>query len=155
ARNVVAVVGDKAGDPEPLVSWCERANWPLIAEPHSNARRGPNALRAADAILRNDGFVAHHRPDLVVVAARIGPSRPVQDWLRQTPHIVVSPDGDNWDVTRSARSVLRSDTDAFAALDEANNGADAEWLSAWRTGAQDIAAAIDDVLDATDHLTEP
>jgi 2-succinyl-5-enolpyruvyl-6-hydroxy-3-cyclohexene-1-carboxylate synthase len=154
-RNGVVVVGDNAGDPEPLVSWCGWAGWPLIAEPHSNARYGPNALRAADAVLRDRRFTSAHRPDLVVVVGRIGLSRPLQDWLRDTPHIVVSPDGGNWDVTRCARAVVRCETAGFDGLDVDAHRADPAWLTGWQAAAARAAHAIDDILDATDELTEP
>lgn len=154
-RNAVMVVGDVAGDPGPLVGWCEGAGWPLIAEPHSNARYGPNALRAADAVLRDEAFTSIHRPDLVVVVGRIGLSRQLQDWLRDTPHIVVSPDGGNWDVTRTARAVLRCDPAVLDSLDPTIHQADRAWAAAWRERTAHAAAAIDAALDAEPGLSEP
>ena len=154
-RNAVMVVGDNAGDPEPLVSWCGWTGWPLIAEPHSNARYGGNALRAADAVLRDHRFLADQAPDLIVVVGRVGLSRPVQDWLQNTPHVVISPDGGNWDVTRSAEAVLRCDSAAFDGLETDDHRADPAWSKAWHAKAQRTARRIDEQLDATDQLTEP
>jgi 2-succinyl-5-enolpyruvyl-6-hydroxy-3-cyclohexene-1-carboxylate synthase len=154
-RNAVVVVGDTVADHEPIVWWCEQVGWPLIAEPHSNARRGGSAMRAADAVLRDAAFVQAHRPDLVVVVGRIGLSREVQDWLQNTPHIVVSPDGGHWDVTRSARSVLHTSTFTFERLDPASHRADEDWQSAWLDASQHASLAIDELLDATELLTEP
>jgi 2-succinyl-5-enolpyruvyl-6-hydroxy-3-cyclohexene-1-carboxylate synthase len=154
-RNAVVVVGDTVKDYEPIVWWCEQVGWPLIAEPHSNARRGGSALRAADAVLRDPAFVAEHRPDLVVVVGRIGISRQVQDWLHDTPHIVVSPDGGHWDVTRSARFVLSCSPFAFERLDTASHQADGGWHSAWTEASKGASLAIDALLDSTKVLTEP
>ncbi len=154
-RNAVVVVGDVAQDPVPVVRWCEQVGWPLLAEPHSNARRGPAALRAADAVLRDRDFLAGHAPDLVVVVGRVGLSRPLLDWLGQVPHVVVSPDGGNWDVTRSARAVIRCDTAALDALDVATHRAEPGWSAAWRERAAVAASALDAVLDDEPGLTEP
>ncbi|HEX3897732.1 MAG TPA: 2-succinyl-5-enolpyruvyl-6-hydroxy-3-cyclohexene-1-carboxylic-acid synthase [Mycobacteriales bacterium] len=155
ARNAVVVVGDAVEDYEPIVRWCERVGWPLIAEPHSNARRGGSALRAADALLRDAAFVDAHRPDLVVVVGRIGLSRQALSWLQDTPHVVVSPDGGNWDVTRSARSVLHCSPFTFERLEAASHQADEGWQTAWTDASQRVSHAIDEVLDSTDALTEP
>jgi 2-succinyl-5-enolpyruvyl-6-hydroxy-3-cyclohexene-1-carboxylate synthase len=154
-RNAVVVAGDNAGDPEPLVRWCERAGWPLIAEPHSNARRGPNALRAADALLRDTSFLAAHPPDLVLVAGRIGLSRPVQDWLRSARHIVLSPDGANWDTTRTAERLITARTGDLDAIDAERHRADPAWLTAWMRAAEHAARAIDAAIDTTSALNEP
>src|SRR3954471_17353343 len=62
---LVAGGGLGAGDVEGILQFAENSGWPLIADPHSNARRGV-ALRGVDALLGDDRFVAGHRPDLVV-----------------------------------------------------------------------------------------
>jgi 2-succinyl-5-enolpyruvyl-6-hydroxy-3-cyclohexene-1-carboxylate synthase len=154
-RNAVMVVGDNAGNPESLARWCAATGWPLIAEPHSNARRGTAALRAADAVLRDTAFLDGHVPDLAVVVGRIQLSRPLLEWLARVPHIVVSPDGGNWDVTRAARALLRCGATAFDGLDPAEHQADPAWTATWTGRAASAATAIDTVLDADDSLSEP
>jgi 2-succinyl-5-enolpyruvyl-6-hydroxy-3-cyclohexene-1-carboxylate synthase len=154
-RNAVVVVGDNAGDPIPIARWCEQVGWPLIAEPHSNARLGTSAIRAADAVLRDSDFTATYAPDLVVVVGRVGLSRPLLDWLRETPHLVISPDGGNWDVTRTARAIVRCETSCFDELDPATYRAEADWSAGWQKRAERAAAAIDALLDAEAGLTEP
>jgi 2-succinyl-5-enolpyruvyl-6-hydroxy-3-cyclohexene-1-carboxylate synthase len=152
-RHGVVVVGDVAGDAESAVRWCEEAGWPLIAEPHSNARQGSCALRGVDALLRDAGFVAGHQPDLVLVIGRIGLSRTAQEWLRTVPHVVLSPDGANWDTTRSALEVITASADALDRLEPATYRADPGWLNGWRDTADRAAAAIDTLIGAT--LSEP
>jgi 2-succinyl-5-enolpyruvyl-6-hydroxy-3-cyclohexene-1-carboxylate synthase len=154
-RNAVVVVGDTVEDYEPIAWWCEQVRWPLIAEPHSNARRGGSALRAADAVLRDAAFVDSHRPDCIVVIGRVGLSRQVLTWLQDTPHVVVSPDGGNWDVTRSARAVIHCSPMTFERLDAAGHRADEGWHSSWLDASQRAGAAIDEVLESTDVLSEP
>jgi 2-succinyl-5-enolpyruvyl-6-hydroxy-3-cyclohexene-1-carboxylate synthase len=150
----VVVVGDAAGDPDPIIRWCEDAGWPLVAEPHSNARRGRTALRATDILLRDPDFVAAHQPDLVLVVGRIGLSRAVQDWLRTVHHIVLSPDGGNWDTTRSAAAVLTSSGEALDHVMADAHRADPAWLEGWRTASDRAGAHLDALVDAA-GISEP
>ncbi|MDQ1695795.1 MAG: 2-succinyl-5-enolpyruvyl-6-hydroxy-3-cyclohexene-carboxylate synthase, partial [Frankiaceae bacterium] len=155
ARRGVLVAGDGLGrsDAAAVASLAARAGWPLIAEPHSNARSGSQALRGTDALLRDPDYVRGHRPDLVVVAGRVGLSRTLLAWLAATPHVIVDRDGMWWDPTRSAVSVVRADVSALARLPATT--ADAGWLESWLEPAKAAGAAIDAVLDETDALTEP
>jgi 2-succinyl-5-enolpyruvyl-6-hydroxy-3-cyclohexene-1-carboxylate synthase len=154
-KSGVVVVGDAAGDPEPIVRWCEAAGWPLIAEPHSNARRGAAALRGADILLRDSAFVASHRPDLVIVIGRVGLSRAVQDWLRTVRHVVVSPDGGNWDTTRSAAAVIIAVTETLNQLAPEAHRPPSSWLSEWGDAADRAASALDRLLNADGRPNEP
>lgn len=151
----VVVVGDVAGDPAPALRWCEAAGWPVIAEPHSNARRGSAALRATDVLLRDPGFTSAHRPDLVVVIGRVGVSRALQDWLRTVRHIVLSPDGGNWDPTRSAADVVTTSCDVFDRLEASAHRAPDEWMAAWSAASRHAGQSLDWLLDSTRELSEP
>jgi 2-succinyl-5-enolpyruvyl-6-hydroxy-3-cyclohexene-1-carboxylate synthase len=153
-RRGVVVCGDCApGMADAAVSLAERAGWPLIAEPHSNSRRGPMALRATDAVLRDAGFAAAYRPDLVVVVGRVGLSRALLGWLGETPHVVVDRFGSHWDVTRSAQAVVRCSPRGLAAAPVA--AADGGWSAGWLHASGVAGAAIDEVVDAAMTLTEP
>jgi 2-succinyl-5-enolpyruvyl-6-hydroxy-3-cyclohexene-1-carboxylate synthase len=153
-RRGVVVCGDCApGMADAAVRLAGRAGWPLIAEPHSNARRGPMALRATDAVLRDAGFATAYRPELVVVVGRVGLSRALLGWLGENPHVVVDRYGSPWDVTRSARAVIRCSPGGLAAASVAR--ADDEWSAGWIDASATAGAAIDAVLDAGSSLTEP
>ena len=69
------VCGDGDYDALALVDLAMRAGWPVLAEPSSGARRGPNALSAYQYLLATPEFVAAHQPDLIVSAGRPGLSR--------------------------------------------------------------------------------
>jgi 2-succinyl-5-enolpyruvyl-6-hydroxy-3-cyclohexene-1-carboxylate synthase len=153
-RRGVVVCGDcAAGMADAAVSFAARAGWPVIAEPHSNARRGPMALRATDAVLRDAGFAAAYSPELVVVVGRVGLSRALLGWLGETPHVIVDPYGSHWDVTRSARAVIRCSPHGLATAPVIE--ADDEWSAGWIDAAGCAGAAFDAVLDAGSSLTEP
>src|ERR1017187_9125501 len=71
----VVVCGDGDYDAALLLRLPEEAGWPVLAEPPSGARRGPNALSAYPYLLDMPEFLAGHRPDLIVSAGRPGLSR--------------------------------------------------------------------------------
>ena len=156
ARTGVVLAGDisPAADGAAIAAFAAGRGWPLIAEPHSNARRGPAAIAGVDAVLRNDAFVAAHEPDVIVVCGRLGLSRAVLGWLGARPCDVVVIDayGDWWDPARSASLVAAADPAMLATV-----GGDPAlgWLADWTGAAAAAAAAVDAVLDETDELTEP
>jgi 2-succinyl-5-enolpyruvyl-6-hydroxy-3-cyclohexene-1-carboxylate synthase len=147
---VVAGDGLSARDVDGIVRFAGESGWPLIAEPHSNCRRG-TALRAVDALLSDGRFVDEHRPDLVVVAGRVGLTRPLLGWLAGQPHVVVDRDGAWADPTRSARAVFRTSP---AALGSVVAKAEADWADGWKIGSTAAGRAIDALLDS-EELTEP
>jgi 2-succinyl-5-enolpyruvyl-6-hydroxy-3-cyclohexene-1-carboxylate synthase len=72
----VLVCGDGDYDAAPLVELAERAGWPVLAEPSSGARRGPNAIPGYQYLLSSPEFMAAHRPDVIISAGRPGLTRP-------------------------------------------------------------------------------
>ena len=82
AERGVVVCGDGDYDAAALVELAERAGWPVLAEPSSGARRGPNALTGYQYLLGSPGFMAAHRPEVIVSAGRPGLSRPQSALLR-------------------------------------------------------------------------
>ena len=76
AERGLVVCGDGDYDPEPLLELARAAGWPVLAEPSSNARRGPNALTGYQYLLACPEFMAAHRPEVIISAGRPGLSRP-------------------------------------------------------------------------------
>jgi 2-succinyl-5-enolpyruvyl-6-hydroxy-3-cyclohexene-1-carboxylate synthase len=154
ATRGVVVAGDglSGHEAEGLLTFAERRRWPVIAEPHSNARRGLNALHSTDALLSGP-FADRFRPDLVVVAGRVGLSRALLGWLGGVVHVVVDRDGAWTDPTRTAAAIFRADVAGLATA--AGPEVDESWLSSWTQSSAAAAAAIDRILDETPGLTEP
>jgi 2-succinyl-5-enolpyruvyl-6-hydroxy-3-cyclohexene-1-carboxylate synthase len=164
AERGVVVCGDGDYDAGPLLELAEAAGWPVLAEPSSGARRGPNALSAYGYLLDAPGFVAAHRPDIIVSAGRPGLSRGQLAFLRGAPgpvpgrHVVVTQGPGRWaDPARTA-------TCAAAAVRLAGPAPGAEayrapapaiWLASWQRA--DVAArrAADAILDAAAEFSEP
>ena len=148
----VVVCGDGDYDAAALVRMAEQAGWPVLAEPSSGARQGPNALTAYQYLLATPEFAAAYRPDVLVSAGRPGLSRPQSALLAACAerHVVIAQGPGRWaDPQRAA-------TDVAAGL--RLRGAPAAvtpWLEAWRRADDAARRAVDAVLDSGDQLTEP
>ena len=161
----VVVCGDGDHDPDALVELAERAGWPVLAEPSSGARRGPNALSAYQYLLATPEFVTAHRPDLIVSSGRPGLSRPQSAMLGPSGslgvlgsgpahrHVVIAQGPGRWaDPQRAATDVAPAiRLTAVPGPAEDSRG----WLGDWRRADAAARSAVDAVLDEGDALTEP
>jgi 2-succinyl-5-enolpyruvyl-6-hydroxy-3-cyclohexene-1-carboxylate synthase len=148
----VVICGDGDYDAAALVDLAEQAGWPVLAEPSSGARRGPNALPAYQYLLATPEFMAAHRPDVLISAGRPGLTRP-QSALLAGPvgrHVVIGQGPGRWaDPQRAA-------TDVAAGVRLTGTPAGTTpWLDAWQRADTAARHAVDAVLDQQDRLTEP
>ena len=163
ARRGVIVCGDGA-EAAALPGLAELAGWPVLAEPSSGARQGPNALSAYPYLLDTPGFVAAHRPELIVSAGRPGLSRSQLAFLQAAGqaggparHVVLAQGPGRWaDPARTATDVasgirLRGAPAPAAGL----RRGEPAWLESWRRADAAARRAVDAVLDETGPLTEP
>jgi 2-succinyl-5-enolpyruvyl-6-hydroxy-3-cyclohexene-1-carboxylate synthase len=161
AERGVVVCGDGDYDAAALVRLAELAGWPVLAEPSSGARRGPNALTGYQSLLSSPEFMAAHRPDVIVSAGRPGLSRPQSALLRlgrdaEPPvrHVVVAQGPGMWaDPQRAATDVAAAIRLAPGAAAPAarigtgsGNGTGC-WLAQWRRADAAATRAADEVLD--------
>jgi len=158
AERGVVVCGDGDYDPQPLLELAEAAGWPVLAEPSSNARRGPNALSAYGYLLGAPGFAGQHRPDVIVSAGRPGLSRGQFALLRGAPgaaplrHVVLAQGPGHWaDPARTATDVAAAITLRRPAAQRGRSA----WLTAWQQADAAARQAADKILDGGDAVTEP
>jgi 2-succinyl-5-enolpyruvyl-6-hydroxy-3-cyclohexene-1-carboxylate synthase len=164
----VVVCGDGDYDAAALVGLAEQAGWPVLAEPSSGARRGPNALVGYQYLLASDAFLAAHRPEVIVSAGRPGLSRPQAALLglarsgAPVRHVVVTQGPGRWaDPQRAATDVAASVR--LAGAPRAPGAAEAPgasgrrggWLGEWRRADAAAVRAADAVLDACRPGGEP
>jgi 2-succinyl-5-enolpyruvyl-6-hydroxy-3-cyclohexene-1-carboxylate synthase len=125
---------------------------PLLADPLSGARRGPAAIAHYDALLRNAGFAADHRPDTVVRVGDLPTSKPLRQWLArlEARQVAFDPEWAWQDPASVVIEVLDADPAAWARAAAATDAPASPWLGAWRAAdaaaAQGIAAALGDGL---------
>lgn len=131
--RVVVVAGDGAGPAAARVA--EAGGWPLLAEPTSGARTGPNAVPAYRLLLAE----LDEEVERVVVYGRPTLSRPVGRLLARPGRavVVVAPTGAVWpDVAGTAEHVTPAVRVVPGPVDE-------EWLGRWRRAGVAAAAVLD------------
>ena len=166
----VLICADGNYDPGPLLAHAEACGWPVLAEPTSNARHGPNALSAYPYLLAVPEFCSRHRPEVIVTAGKPGLSRQQLAFLRDSTdagahHVVVADRTGRWaDPARTASSVVPAlPADGFhdpgkswpytgqnqpGSRDApAGAGVATGWLVSWVTADAAARAAVDAVLD--------
>ncbi|MCD0449915.1 2-succinyl-5-enolpyruvyl-6-hydroxy-3-cyclohexene-1-carboxylic-acid synthase [Actinocorallia sp. API 0066] len=149
-RRGVLVVGDGAVNVKRYVAAASMAGWPVLSEPIGNGRYGDHAMSSYHFLLGVPEFIEAHQPEVVVTLGKPGLSKPLLGMLRRAQrHIVVTPSLTRWpDPVRSATQVAQEVEIPVVSGDDG-------WLKAWRAVDQAAGAAVDDVLDADDEVTEP
>jgi len=147
----LVVCGDGDYDAAPLVELAERAGWPVLAEPSSGARRGPNALTTYQYLLASAEFMAAHCPAVIVSAGRPGLSRPQSALLNlaraAVRHVVVEQGPGRWADPQRAATEVASDI-RLTGAPEAPGAAGGGWLRAWRRADEAATLAAVAELDA-------
>jgi len=155
----VVVCGDGDYDDAALVKLAEDAGWPILAEPSSDARRGPNALSAYQHLLAAPEFIAAHQPDLIVSAGRPGLSRAQSGFLSDPApgrHVVIAHGPDRWsDPQRAATDVAHAIRLTGVPGRSHRPARPGSWLDGWLAADRMARAAIDAVLDGDDTISEP
>jgi 2-succinyl-5-enolpyruvyl-6-hydroxy-3-cyclohexene-1-carboxylate synthase len=149
-----------AAEPGPLAraaaAFAAAAGWPLLADPLSGARTGPDAVAHYDALLRAEAFAQAARPDVVLRVGDLPTSKPLRQWLAglDAVQVLVDPDGAWQDPAQACDLVLPHEpATLLAALAERAQPADPTWAGAWMDADRRAAAAIEATLG--DELSEP
>jgi 2-succinyl-5-enolpyruvyl-6-hydroxy-3-cyclohexene-1-carboxylate synthase len=131
--------------------------YPVLADPLGGARRGSPAIAHYDALLRDEGFAADHRPDLVIRIGDLPTSKPLRAWLRtlDATQVAIDPDGAWQDPDALVDLSLGLDpaSTLFALANLGRRTPDADWLRGWRDADAAAVRAIDVTLG--EGLSEP
>src|SRR5204862_2366556 len=143
------VVAGAGANPAADVAFAEAAGWPLLAEPHSNARHGPNAISTYVDLLAPPTIRAELAPEAIVTVGRPGLSRELLGRYGDVPNTVVDAYAAWDDPTRDAALVVPALGRPLPV-----GPRDPGWLARWRELYGVARAALDATLDAG-GLTEP
>lgn len=137
----IVVAGDGAGPVARTIA--ESNGWPLLAEPSSGARGGPNAIPAYRLVL---GFLGGE-VRRVVVLGRPTLSRPVQALLarRDVRSIAVTRRGSAQPEAGRGATHLLADVPSW--LLDGDAAADNPWLTRWQAAGTAALRAVREVLD--------
>ncbi|WP_329609340.1 2-succinyl-5-enolpyruvyl-6-hydroxy-3-cyclohexene-1-carboxylic-acid synthase [Arthrobacter sp. ATA002] len=144
-RRAVVIAGDGAGEIAAL--FARRAGLPLLAEPSSNARFGPNAIGAYRLLLEELGSEIER----VVVFGRPTLSRPVAGLLARgdVEKAIYVPRPVNWFTAgRRPETII---TDLAGLFDFAGEGTPG-WLERWQTASAAALAAVSSLIDGQSEL---
>ncbi len=155
-RGVIVCGAGTEDVAQPAARLAAQTGWPLLAEPTSGLRCGPHdrshAIAHYDVLLRAERFAAAHTPGLVLRAGDMPTSKPLREWVRGAPQVVLDPHGAWNEPTRRAELILASAVaptlDALAAALEMRSAPpDADWLRLWRAADALVPAALDEAPD--------
>jgi 2-succinyl-5-enolpyruvyl-6-hydroxy-3-cyclohexene-1-carboxylate synthase len=151
--RTVVVAGDGA---DVQARWlAETAGWPLLAEPSSGARSGPNALGPYRLILSCDSDLVR-QVERVVVYGWPTLSRPVTRLLsRDDVEVVVVSRRPGWSDPGHQAYRVSGAVALEGTLDGAGRREPDEWLSAWLEADQQARTAVRKVLAEEPELTGP
>ena len=158
ADNGLLVAGAGCDDPESVVRLASALGWPLLADPLSNARRGPCAIAAYDHLLRAQTFVEQHFPaELIVRVGSLGISKPLTSLARASKEILIDPHGAWRDPNRSVSRLIVADTGPLlsALAERMPQREPSSRLRAWTDADASARKALDEVLEASEDVSEP
>jgi len=133
------------------------AAWPVLADPISGVRQGPNAISTYDALLRSPAAADGLRPDLVLRLGAPLTSKSVTSWLDPSvSQVVVDPDGAWLDPLRTSTERIVADPSALLdAVSLRGQGRPPSfWMSSWRQAETAARTGMDRLLDGWPELFE-
>ncbi|HEX9970081.1 MAG TPA: 2-succinyl-5-enolpyruvyl-6-hydroxy-3-cyclohexene-1-carboxylic-acid synthase, partial [Acidimicrobiales bacterium] len=156
-RRGVIVAGAGAGDPGAVRALADALGWPLLADPRSGCR-GPEAVAAADALLRVPSFVEAHRPEVVLRLGAPWASKVMGQWLAEAASVVLVDPHRAWlDPERVAGVVTAADPTLLcqAVVASGPRAVPSSWSQSWAEAEAAAQAAFDAVLAEHPEPTEP
>jgi 2-succinyl-5-enolpyruvyl-6-hydroxy-3-cyclohexene-1-carboxylate synthase len=164
-RGVLAVGSLRSPETLSLLSLGSVLGWPVLAEPLSGLRLDASdagrALAAGQLLIGDEGWLARHRPEIVVQVGAAPTTRATQRMVADVESLVVL-DRTHLDPDPEGRAEhrIRVEPELFAAIAWSERealgipAADPSWPDAWRTADLVARAHLDRRLDGWDEPFE-
>lgn len=156
-RGIVVAGWGADVDPASVERFAAMAAWPVLADPISGVRQGPNAISTYDALLRSPAAADGLRPDLVLRLGAPLTSKSVTSWLDPSvSQVVIDPDSAWLDPLRTSTERIVADSSALLdAVSLRGQGRPPSfWMSSWRQAETAARAGMDRLLDGWPELFE-
>jgi 2-succinyl-5-enolpyruvyl-6-hydroxy-3-cyclohexene-1-carboxylate synthase len=159
----VLLAGWGAGvSPATANRFARAAGWPILADPISDLRSGPNAISTYDPLLRSPdpdrGLLAGLRPDFVLHVGAPPTNKPAREWLSGCrERVLVDPYGAWLDPDRDVCRRVTADPDTLlmAVTDHLCwRGPGSPWLEGWLAAEAHARRAVDDLIDSWEEPFE-
>lgn len=151
-RGVILVGGAHGVDAASIIKLHEVTAWPIIADPLSGIRH-QSTVTTVDALLRHDGFVAAHHADVIVRVGRPSTSKLLAQWSSRLGVTLIQVGGPGRiDPGHNVAATCRIE-DLLATSPSGATGTD--WLAQWERAEAVADAAIEQVVESTEALSEP
>ncbi len=150
-RGAIMVGWGADVNPEAVERLSAAARWPVLADPLSGARQGPNAVSTYDALLRSPAVAGALRPDVVIRLGAPLTGKAGASWLdASVRQILVDPDGAWLDPKRASAERIVADPSALLDAVAARGPARSQsfWLSSWLQAENAARRGLDRLLDS-------
>lgn len=158
-KRGVIVAGRGVDDPAAVSAAAAAMGWPVLADPRSGCRPVQQAVLAFDAIVRHPGFAAANRPEVVLRFGEPPSSKALVEWLAGGDAVEVQVDASARVIDPGHRIALRVQASASQVcrqlVEHVVAGDSSGWLETWLAADQRAQVAIDQVLGAEPHMSEP
>jgi 2-succinyl-5-enolpyruvyl-6-hydroxy-3-cyclohexene-1-carboxylate synthase len=149
-RGAIVVGWGADVDPDAVERFSATAQWPVLADPISGARQGPNAVSTYDALLRSPGVASSLRPDVVLRLGAPLTGKVATGWLDPSVRqILVDPDGAWLDPHRASAERIVADPTALLDAVSLRGPARSQsfWLTSWLRAEAAARRDLDHLLD--------
>lgn len=150
-RGIVVAGWGADVDPASVERFAATAGWPVLADPISGVRQGPNAISTYDALLRSPAVAESLRPDVVLRLGAPLTAKTATSWMDSSVHqVVVDPDGAWLDPRRASAERIVADPTALLDAVSLREPARAQsfWLASWQQAEAAARRGIDRLLDS-------
>lgn len=155
-RGVILAGGASGVDPGRVAALHAATEWPILADAMSGMRHLDGVVSTADALLRHEGFLSDHAPEVVVRVGRPASSKVLAQWSARPDVLLVQVGGPGTiDPARNVAAVCSID-DLIDARPVGASGT--TWMARWRHAEEVADRAITELLTSDGPeaaLTEP
>ena len=158
-RRGVIVAGARGAEQQVVAALAAHLRWPILADPLGGSRTdNPNAIRHADAWLRDADVARNFTPEVVLRLGTLPASKVVNGWLRESGADIVAVSASPFLIDPDRRvslHVVGDPATICADIMRVTAPVDAEWSERWQRAEAAARRIVAQTLDVEPVLSEP